>query len=120
MVPHASVLSSGKHPLVPGQVCVPAPQSAPHAPLTHAVPAGQGVQSTPSRLPQVADALSLTHRPLQRCQPALQSGTHAPAALHVTLPLSGGGVQTLQLLPHELMLVLPLTTHVVDAPLPHG
>jgi len=40
--------------------------------------------------------------------------------LHVTLPLSGGGVQTVHELPHELMLVLPLTTQVVDAPLPHG
>jgi len=99
---------------------VPAPQSGPHTPLTHAVPAAQGVQSTPSRLPQVIDALLLTHTPPHRCQPASQSGTHVPAALHVTLPLSGGGVQTMQPLPHELMLVLPLTTHVVDAPLPHG
>jgi len=73
VVPHISVLSSGKHPLVPGQVCVPGPQSGPHAPLTHAVPAPQGVQSTPSRVPQVAEALLLTHTPLHRCQPALQS-----------------------------------------------
>jgi hypothetical protein len=39
--------------------------------------------------------------------------------LQVTLPLSGGAVQTVQVLPHELTLVLPLTTHVVVAPLPH-
>ena len=119
-VPHIRVLSSGTHPLVPGQVCVPGPQTTPHAPLTHAVPAAHAVQSTPSRVPQVADALLLTHTPLQRCQPALHAWTHVPAALQVTLPLSAGGVQTVQLLPHELMLVLPLTTQVVDAPLPHG
>jgi hypothetical protein len=34
--------------------------------------------------------------------------------------LSAGGVQTVQLLPHELMLVLPLTTQVVDAPVPQA
>lgn len=119
-VPHIRVLSLGKHPLVPGQVCVPEPQTMPHTPATHAVPAAQGVQSRPSRVPQVADALSLTHTPLHRCQPSLHPWTHVPAALQVTLPLSAGGVQTVQLLPHELMLVLPLTTQVVDAPLPHG
>jgi hypothetical protein len=32
--------------------------------------------------------------------------------LHVTLPFVGG-VQTVQLLPHEVMLVLPLTTQVL-------
>jgi hypothetical protein len=72
-VPHCSVLSSGKQPLVPGQVCVPEPQTTPHAPLTHAVPAPHGVQSTPSRVPHVADALLSTHTPLQRCQPALHA-----------------------------------------------
>ena len=119
-VPHCKVLSSGKQPLVPGQVCVPGPQTTPQAPATHAVPSGHGVQSTPGRDPQVADALLLTQTPWQRCQPALHAGTHIPAALQVTLPLSAGGVQTVQLLPHELMLVLPLATQVVDAPLPHG
>ena len=86
----------------------------------HAVPAGQGVQSTPFIVPQVAEALLLTQAPLQRCQPALHACTHVPAALQVTLPLSAGGVQTVHVLPHELMLVLPFTTQVVDAPLPHA
>ena len=45
--------------------------------------------------------------PLQRCQPVLHAGTQVPAALQVTLPLSGGGVQTVQVLPHELMFVTP-------------
>lgn len=40
----------------------------------------------------------------------LQAGTHAPAALHVTLPLVGA-THTVQVLPHEAMLVLPLITH---------
>jgi hypothetical protein len=114
------VLSSGKHPLVAGQVWVPVPQTTPQAAFMHAVPPGQGVQSTPSMLPQVAEALLLTHRPLQRCQPALHLGTHVPAALQVTLPLSGGGVQTAHVLPHELMLVLPLTTQVAFAPVPQA
>jgi hypothetical protein len=39
----------------------------------------------------------------------LQAGTQAPAALHVTVPFAGA-VQTRQLLPHDVMLVLPLTT----------
>lgn len=34
-VPQAMVLSSGKHPLVAGHMCVPAPQVTPHAPFTH-------------------------------------------------------------------------------------
>ena len=119
-VPHCRVLSFGKHPLVAGQVWVPAPQTTPQAAFMHAVPSGQGVQSTPFIVPQVAEALLLTQTPLQRCQPALHACTHVPAALQVTLPLSAGGVQTLQSLPHELMLVLPLTTQVVVAPLPHG
>jgi hypothetical protein len=118
-VPHCMVLSSGKHPLVAGQVCVPEPQTTPQTPATHAVPSGQGVQSTPLRLPQVADAMLLTHWPLQRCQPVLHAWTHVPAALQDTVPLSAGGVQTVHVLPHELMLTLPLTTQVVDAPLPH-
>jgi hypothetical protein len=118
--PHCRVLSLGKHPLVAGQVWVPAPQTTPQAPFMHAVPSGQGVQSTPSIDPQVAEALLLTQMPLQRCQPALQLGTHVPAALQVTPPLSGGGVQTMHVLPHELMFVLPLTVHVALAPVPHA
>jgi hypothetical protein len=113
------VLSSGKQPLVPGQVWVPAPQTTPHIAFTQAVPSGQGVQSTPLIVPQVAEALLLTQTPLQRCQPALHAGTHWPVApLQVTVPLSGA-VQTLQVLPHELMLVLLLTTQVALAPVPH-
>ena len=120
IVPHCMVLSLGKHPLVAGHMWVPAPHMTPQAPLTQAVPVGHGVQSVPSMVPQVADALLLTQRPLQRCQPASQSGTHVPAVLHVTLPLSGGGTQTVHELPHELGLVLLLATQVVVAPLPHG
>ncbi len=60
-VPHGMVLSSGKHPLVAGQMCVPGPKTTPQPPATHAVPSAHGVQSTPLRLPQVADALLLTH-----------------------------------------------------------
>jgi hypothetical protein len=67
------MLSSGKHPLVAGHVCVPAPQTTPQAPFTHAVPSGQGVQSTPFLVPQVAEALLLTHTPLHRCQPVLHA-----------------------------------------------
>ena len=90
-VPHCRVLSLGKQPLVAGHMCVPAPQTTPHIAFTQAVPAGQGVQSTPSMVPQVAEALLLTQTPLQRCQPVLQAGTHTPVApLQVTLPLSGG------------------------------
>jgi hypothetical protein len=51
-VPHCMVLSLGKHPLVAGQVWVPAPHIVPQAPFTHAVPVGHGVQSTPSMVPQ--------------------------------------------------------------------
>jgi hypothetical protein len=117
-VPHCSVLSSGKQPLVAGQVWVPAPHETPHMAFTHAVPVGHGVQSTPFIVPHVSDELLLTQTPLQRCQPVLHAGTHDPDALQVTLPLSGA-VQATQLLPHELMLVLLLTTQVVLAPVPH-
>ena len=71
-VPHIVVLSSGKHPLTAGHMCVPAPQTAPHAPLTQAWPVAQGVQSTPSSVPQDSDELLLTQMPPQRCQPVLQ------------------------------------------------
>lgn len=49
----------------------------------------------------------------------LQARTHAPAALQLTVPLAGA-VHTRQLLPHEVMEVLPLITHVVFAPVPHS
>ena len=48
-----------------------------------------------------------------------QARTHWPAALHVTVPFAGM-VQTVQLLPHELMSVLPLTTQVRAAAVPHS
>jgi hypothetical protein len=54
-----------------------------------------------------------------RWKPVLQARTHAPAALQVTLPFAGA-VHTVQLLPHEAMLVLPLITHVAAAPVPHS
>ena len=104
--------------LVPGQVCVPAPQLTPHVALTHAEPAGHAVQSRPSRVPQAVEELFPTQTPLQRWKPVLQSCTHCPDALQVTLPLSGA-VQTVQLLPHELGLVLVLETQVRLAPVPH-
>jgi hypothetical protein len=117
-VPHCRVLSSGKQPLTPGHWCVPAPQTTPQAALTQAVPCGQGVQSTPLRVPQAFDELLPTQMPLQRWKPVLHAGTHVPAALQVTVPLSGAS-QTVHELPHELMLVLPLTTQVRLAPVPH-
>ncbi len=118
-VPHVKVLSSGKHPLVPAHMCVPAPQTTPHVAFVHAVPVGHGVQSTPSLVPHVSEELLLTHTPLHRCQPALQSGTHVLVApLQVTVPLSGA-VQARQLVPHELMLVLLLVMQVSVAPEPH-
>jgi hypothetical protein len=40
-----------------------------------------------------------------------------PAVLQVTVPFVGA-VQTVQLLPHDVMLVLPLITHVALAPVP--
>ena len=112
--------SLGKHTLVAGQVWVPAPQTRPQVAFIHAVPSGQGVQSTPFIVPQVAEALLLTQTPLQRCQPVLHACTQVPAALQVTLPLSAGGVQTVHVLPHELMLVLPFATQVALAPVPHA
>jgi hypothetical protein len=116
-VPHCSVLSSGKQPVVAGQVWVPVPQSGPHIAFTHAVPAGQGSQSMPSCVPQVAEALLLTHRLPQRWKPASQSRTHVDVApLQVTLPLDGA-VQAAQVVPHELMLLLVLDTQVLP---PHG
>ena len=118
-VPHAIVLSSGKHPLAPMHMCVPAPQTTPHVPFTQAVLAGHGVQSTPSIVPQVSDELLLTQMPLHRCQPLLQRGTHVPVApVHVTLPLSGAE-QAVQVLPHELTLLLLLAVQVAAAPVPH-
>ena len=84
------------------------------------LPSGQGVQSPPFIVPQVAAALLLTQTPPQRCQPVLHACTQVPAALQVTLPLSAGGVQTVHVLPHELMLVLPFATQVALAPVPHA
>ena len=104
--------------LVCGQVCVPAPQLTPHAALTHAEPVGQGVQSRPSLVPQALVELLPTQTPLQRWNPVLQSCTHCPDVLQVTVPLSGA-VQTVQLLPHEFGLVLVLDTQVRLAPVPH-
>ena len=103
---------------VPGQVWVPGPQLAPHIALTHALPVGHAVQSTPSSVPQAFEELLPTQTPLQRWKPVLQSTTHCPAALQVTVALSGA-VQTVQLLPHEFGLVLVLETHVSVAPVPH-
>lgn len=109
-VPHCVMLSLGKHPVIRGQVCVPAPHTIPQTAFVQAEPTGQGSQSRPSLVPHVRLALLLTHRPPQRWKPALHAGTQLPRALHVTLPLAGA-VHTVQVLPHELIFVLPLTTH---------
>jgi hypothetical protein len=47
----------------------------------------------------------------------LQARTQFPAALHVTVPFVGA-VQTVQLLPHEVIEVLPLITQAEVAPVP--
>jgi hypothetical protein len=47
----------------------------------------------------------------------LQARTQLPWVLQVTVPFAGA-VQTVQLLPHELIDVLPLMTHVAFAPVP--
>lgn len=49
----------------------------------------------------------------------LQAATQAPAALQLTVPLVGA-VQTVQLFPHDSVLVLPFTTQVLFAPVPHS
>ena len=49
----------------------------------------------------------------------LQARTQAPAALQVTVPFAAA-VQTVQLFPQEVMLVLPLTTHVASTPVPQA
>jgi hypothetical protein len=97
---------------------VPAPQTSPHIAFTQALPVSHAVQSTPSCVPHAFDELLPTQIPLQRWNPVLQCCTHAPCALQVTVPLSGAS-HTVQLLPHELMLVLLLTVQVRLAPVPH-
>jgi hypothetical protein len=47
-----------------------------------------------------------------------QARTQVPAVLQVTVPFAGA-VQTVQLLPHEVIAVLPLITHAAVAPVPH-
>jgi hypothetical protein len=72
VVPHAVVLSSGKHPFMPRQVWVPGPHMAPHMALApQAEPGAQPPQSTPSLVPQVALAVLLTQTPPHRWKPAL-------------------------------------------------
>jgi hypothetical protein len=53
----------------------------------------------------------------QEWNPASQVRTHWPEPLQVTPPFAGA-VQTVQLLPHEVMEVLLLITHVAFAPVP--
>ena len=73
-VPHAVMLSSGKQPVIRGQVWVPGPQTGPQtAAAVHADPVAHGVQSTPSRVPHVAVAVFRTQMPLHRWRPALQA-----------------------------------------------
>ena len=47
----------------------------------------------------------------------LHARMQLPAVLQATVPFVGA-VHTVQLLPHEVMLVLPLITHVAFAPVP--
>ena len=44
---------------------------------------------------------------------------HMPFVVHMLVPLVGA-VQTVQLLPHDMGLVLPFTTQVRLAPVPHS
>jgi hypothetical protein len=98
-------------------VWVPGPQFGPQAALTQAWPASHGVQSTPSLVPQVAEALLLTQTPLHRWKPVLQSGTQVEVApLQVTVPLAGA-VHAWQVVPHEVMLLLVFETQLLP---PHG
>jgi len=62
---------------------------------------------------QVPNSGPLVHR----WKVALHAGTQA-VPLQLTVPLVGA-VQTVQLLPHEVMEVLPSITHVKVAPVPH-
>lgn len=78
------------------------------------------MQSSPFLVPQAVEELFPTQRPLHRWKPVLHAGTHCPELLQVTLPLSGGAVQTVQLLPHEFGLVLVLDTQVRLAPVPQA
>ena len=118
-VPHCRVLSSGKHPLVAGQVWVPAPQATPQAALTQALPVGHAVQSTPSLVPQAFDELLPTQMPLQRWKPVLQPGRRRARARCRSRSRCRGPCRPCTTLPHELMFVLPLTTQVRLAPVPH-
>jgi hypothetical protein len=74
----------------------------------------------PLRVQPDATLLSATQVPVapvpQRWKPALQARTQ-PVPLHETVPF-GGAVQTAQLFPHDVRLVLPLTTQVSTAPAP--
>ena len=49
----------------------------------------------------------------------LQAGTQLPAALQLTVPFVGAA-HTVQVLPHDRVLVLLLTTQVALAPVPHS
>ena len=49
----------------------------------------------------------------------MHARTHAPAVLHVTVPLAGAA-HTVQLFPHDVMAVLPSITQVTFAPVPHS
>jgi hypothetical protein len=112
-VPQAAGLSFGKQPLVAGQVCVPAPQFGPQAAFTQAVPVGHGSQSTPSIVPQVAEALLLTQVPLQRWKPVLQCGTQVDVApVQVTVPLAGAEHAS-HVVPHDVMLLLVFEMQLV-------
>ena len=110
--------------LVAGQPWNPCEHVAPQvAPLQAGVPFGTAAHAVhPLAVQPDATLLLATQVPAaadpHRWKPVLQARTHAPPALHVTVPLAGA-VQTVQLLPHDMGLVLPLMTQVAVAPVPH-
>ncbi len=94
---------------------VPLQTDAPLATGTHAV--------QPAALQPDATLLLATQVPPagapHRWKPALHARTQAPAVLQLTVPFAGA-LHTAQLLPHDVRLVLPLTTQAAAAPVPHA
>jgi hypothetical protein len=105
---------------VPPQMCWFAPHDVSQTPAElHAEPVGQGEQSTVSSVPQKLLSEFSTQAPPHRWRLAGQSGTQA-VPLQVMVPLVGAAGQTVQLFPHDVMLVLLLTTQVALAPDPQA
>ena len=93
-------------------------------PLQTDVPLATGTHAVqPAAVQPDATLLLATQVPLavdpHRWKPVLHARTQAPAVLQMTVPFAGA-LQTAQLLPHDVRLVLPLTTQAAAAPVPHG